>query len=381
MLKTPQPSHSPRTNPTQLLQAHANVVSSNQQVSNSFARPNPNPFAFQKSAYPEPQPQKLEPSLETWMQRYMDAHTERTGKFKETIYKKRDEINERMMKIFSLLKEYTKGKAPKNMLVREESSKPITKFLNAISIVMEEENDKEGDDVVYIGVVEQPKVLCDEEIVGDDKKGKDESDEDDKVFNLGWSDYQGELVAGFMYLIDFVILDIEENDYMHLILGIPFLTTARSEIRCSDGSMTIRSWKFKVRISLANHSYVYLTGVAKDVFVEVAGFMYPIDFVILDIEENDYMHLILEMPFLTTARSEIRYSDGSMMIRPGKFKSYGTIHGEYKRMILDSVRNGPLVWPTIVQEDGTTRKKKYEELSVAEKLQADCDLKATNIIL
>ncbi|GJS90151.1 hypothetical protein Tco_0772787 [Tanacetum coccineum] len=30
-------------------------------------------------------------------------------------------------------------------------------------------------------------------------------------------------------------------------------------------------------------------------------------------------------------------------------------------------------------ENGTTRTKKYEELSVAEKLQADCDLKATNI--
>ncbi|GJU15809.1 hypothetical protein Tco_1143775 [Tanacetum coccineum] len=33
------------------------------------------------------------------------------------------------------------------------------------------------------------------------------------------------------------------------------------------------------------------------------------------------------------------------------------------------------------QEDGTTKTKKYEELSVAEKLQANCDLKATNIVL
>ncbi|GKC78481.1 putative RNA-directed DNA polymerase, eukaryota, reverse transcriptase zinc-binding domain protein, partial [Tanacetum coccineum] len=51
------------------------------------------------------------------------------------------------------------------------------------------------------------------------------------------------------------------------------------------------------------------------------------------------------------------------------------------RMILNSVQNGPLVWPTIVQEDGTTRTKIYEELSVTKKLQADCDLKATNIVL
>ncbi|GJW08043.1 hypothetical protein Tco_1570466 [Tanacetum coccineum] len=54
---------------------------------------------------------------------------------------------------------------------------------------------------------------------------------------------------------------------------------------------------------------------------------------------------------------------------------------ENRRMILNSVLNGPLVWPTIVEENGTTRTKKYEELLVVEKLQADCDLKATNIVL
>nr|GEX60737.1 hypothetical protein [Tanacetum cinerariifolium] len=49
-------------------------------------------------------------------------------------------------------------------------------------------------------------------------------------------------------------------------------------------------------------------------------------------------------------------------------------------MILESVENGPLIWPTI-EENGVTRTKKYAELSVAEKIQADCDMKATNIIL
>ncbi|GJZ27932.1 hypothetical protein Tco_0572579 [Tanacetum coccineum] len=49
-------------------------------------------------------------------------------------------------------------------------------------------------------------------------------------------------------------------------------------------------------------------------------------------------------------------------------------------MILNLVENGPLIWPT-VEENGETRKKKYEELSASEKLQADCDLKATNIVL
>nr|GEY87733.1 hypothetical protein [Tanacetum cinerariifolium] len=54
---------------------------------------------------------------------------------------------------------------------------------------------------------------------------------------------------------------------------------------------------------------------------------------------------------------------------------------ENERIILNSLQNGPLVWPTVVEEDITTRKKKYEELSVVEKLQADCDLKATKFII
>ncbi|GKB32919.1 hypothetical protein Tco_0872320 [Tanacetum coccineum] len=52
---------------------------------------------------------------------------------------------------------------------------------------------------------------------------------------------------------------------------------------------------------------------------------------------------------------------------------------EHGRMILESVENGPLIWPT-VEENGVTRTKKYAELSAAEKIQADCDMKATNII-
>nr|GEW95791.1 hypothetical protein [Tanacetum cinerariifolium] len=49
-------------------------------------------------------------------------------------------------------------------------------------------------------------------------------------------------------------------------------------------------------------------------------------------------------------------------------------------MILESVEHCPLDWPSI-KVDGVTRLKKYAELSTSEKLQSDCDLKATNIIL
>ncbi|GJW13472.1 hypothetical protein Tco_0017605 [Tanacetum coccineum] len=53
---------------------------------------------------------------------------------------------------------------------------------------------------------------------------------------------------------------------------------------------------------------------------------------------------------------------------------------QHGRMILESIENGPLIWPSI-EENRVTRPKKYYELSATEAIQADCDIKATNIIL
>ncbi|GJW81163.1 hypothetical protein Tco_0145138 [Tanacetum coccineum] len=50
------------------------------------------------------------------------------------------------------------------------------------------------------------------------------------------------------------------------------------------------------------------------------------------------------------------------------------------RMMLESIENGPLVYPTI-EEDGKIYDKKYVELTEQEKLQDDCDVQATNIVL
>ncbi|GJW26257.1 hypothetical protein Tco_0040068 [Tanacetum coccineum] len=55
----------------------------------------------------------------------------------------------------------------------------------------------------------------------------------------------------------------------------------------------------------------------------------------------------------------------------------GKKHG---RMMLDSIHNGPLVYPTI-EEDRHTRLKKYSELTDAQQLQDDYDVPETNIIL
>nr|GEW49979.1 hypothetical protein [Tanacetum cinerariifolium] len=49
-------------------------------------------------------------------------------------------------------------------------------------------------------------------------------------------------------------------------------------------------------------------------------------------------------------------------------------------MIYESFENGPLIWP-LIEENRVTRPKKYSELSATEAIQADCDVKAANIII
>nr|GEW46543.1 hypothetical protein [Tanacetum cinerariifolium] len=53
---------------------------------------------------------------------------------------------------------------------------------------------------------------------------------------------------------------------------------------------------------------------------------------------------------------------------------------QHGKMILESVENGPLLWP-IIEENRVTIPNKYSELCATEAIQADCNVKATNIIL
>ncbi|GJR83397.1 zinc finger, CCHC-type containing protein [Tanacetum coccineum] len=59
---------------------------------------------------------------------------------------------------------------------------------------------------------------------------------------------------------------------------------------------------------------------AEDVLVEVAEHVYPIDFMILDIKENEKRPFILGTPFLTTVKATIRFDKGTITLRLGKSK-------------------------------------------------------------
>ncbi|GJZ93253.1 reverse transcriptase domain-containing protein [Tanacetum coccineum] len=74
----------------------------------------------------------------------------------------------------------------------------------------------------------------------------------------------------------------------------------------------------RMSIRLANHTYQYPMGVAENMLVQVGKFMYPVDFVILQMEEDDRVPLILERPFLHTVDAIIRVKNKELNLEIGE---------------------------------------------------------------
>nr|GEZ69561.1 hypothetical protein [Tanacetum cinerariifolium] len=81
-----------------------------------------------------------------------------------------------------------------------------------------------------------------------------------------------------------------------------------------------RPAKTDIRLSLASHSYMYPLGITEDVLVEVAKHVYLVDFVILDIKENEKGPFILGTPFLKIAKALIKFDKGTITLRLRKSK-------------------------------------------------------------
>ncbi|GJT53860.1 reverse transcriptase domain-containing protein [Tanacetum coccineum] len=77
-----------------------------------------------------------------------------------------------------------------------------------------------------------------------------------------------------------------------------------------------------IRLFIASHLYIYPLGVVEDVLIDIAGYVYLVDFVILDIKEDENMHFILGTPFLTTAKAVIRFDKGIITLKSGNNKIY-----------------------------------------------------------
>ncbi|GJS29794.1 hypothetical protein Tco_0490414 [Tanacetum coccineum] len=76
--------------------------------------------------------------------------------FENAIFKQREEINDRMTKIFRLLKELTTSRAPEKVLIREEAKFPVTKNVNSISLTTREEERSKKTGVTTDDDIEKP---------------------------------------------------------------------------------------------------------------------------------------------------------------------------------------------------------------------------------
>ena len=73
----------------------------------------------------------------------------------------------------------------------------------------------------------------------------------------------------------------------------------------------------RMAIHLANKSITFPRGLAEDLIVKVDKFVFPADFVILDIKGDDNVPLILGRPFLCTAAALVDMKDAKLTLRVG----------------------------------------------------------------
>ncbi|GKD96925.1 MAK10-like protein [Tanacetum coccineum] len=331
---------------------------------------------------PSPQPRALDTTFEARVRDYMAAHTERMERFKNTIFKQREEINGRMTEMFGLLKELTTSKTPEKVLIREEAKFPVTKNVNYISLARneEEENNKTyltPDNAEKSTETETETPVTEVEEINEVENGtvtkSFKTSEGEEAVEAPGSQpvayylkhkINEKLIKGLVNNNRFNnslsgkrVVKKKKKAY-NVLPGGPFYEAilkkkitkkedigGNFKIPCSIGGLkhvhTLvdqgsnvnvmpystymkltdeRPAETDIRLSLASHLYIYPLGIAEDVLVEVAEHIYPVDLVIIDIKENEKRPFILGMPFLTTAKASIKFDTGTITLQSGKSK-------------------------------------------------------------
>ncbi|GJY57499.1 zinc finger, CCHC-type containing protein [Tanacetum coccineum] len=341
LLKGSRPT--PRPSSTYIPQAYAEEVYSNPRPQNQNEPSKQNPFTFCERTGPKPQPQALGTTSEARVWDYMAAHTERMERFEKAIFKQREEINDRMTKMFGFLKELTTSRTAKKILIREEVKFPVTKNVSSISLARGEEERSDKIDVATVNDIEKPTKtetgMQANEAEKKNEAGKEEMTEVQRLFieSMSRKNKREDIQLSPRGPVYEAILrkkitrkeDIGKNFEIPCNIGglkyMNALVDQRSDVNVMPLSTYMkltneRPAETDIRLSLASHSYIYPLGIAEDILVEVAKHVYHVDFVILDIKEDEKRSFILGTPFLTTAKSVIKFDKDTITLRCGKSK-------------------------------------------------------------
>ncbi|GKB70360.1 hypothetical protein Tco_0931772, partial [Tanacetum coccineum] len=226
---------------------------------------------------PTPQPQALETTFKARVRDYIVAHTKRMERFKNAIFKQREEINDRMTEMFGLLKELTTSKAPEKVLIREGAKSPVTINVNSISLVREEEEENDKHD---IEISDNDKETDEPNIEVPVKEAKTKNRAENGVENKPIKKLR--MKKGPVY--DTILKkDITKKEDIGGNFKIPYSTGGLKHVNAlvdqgSDVNVMPYSTYMKltderpaetdIRLSLASHSYIYPLGISEDVLVE-----------------------------------------------------------------------------------------------------------------
>ena len=81
--------------------------------------------------------------------------------------------------------------------------------------------------------------------------------------------------------------------------------------RLSLGELTSTN----MTIQMANRTMAQLEGVLEDVLIKVGKFIFPVDFVVMDTEEDRQVPLLLGSPFLATGAALIDVKKRELTLR------------------------------------------------------------------
>ncbi|XP_047961851.1 uncharacterized protein LOC125206652 [Salvia hispanica] len=85
-----------------------------------------------------------------------------------------------------------------------------------------------------------------------------------------------------------------------------------------------------ITLQMADRSVTYPKGIVEDVLVKVHDFIFPVDFVVLDMEEDMNVPLILGRPFLATGKALIDIAKGELTLRMGSKRHILSIYNAMK---------------------------------------------------
>ena len=84
--------------------------------------------------------------------------------------------------------------------------------------------------------------------------------------------------------------------------------------RLSLGELTPIAMNFQME----NRTMEQPEGVLEDVLIKVGKFIFPVDFVVMDMEEDTQVTLLLKRPFLATGAALINVKSGELTLRVGE---------------------------------------------------------------